>query len=248
MDCNTARLFLHFSRPQAGELEAAAVEGLDAHIGHCPNCAALVRDERRIEQHFGRAMRQVDVPDGLRERLLKRLATDRSDWYRRWAGHGVRVVAAAAVLLLLVWGWSRYRIETRPVLDVSGFANFVRYQSVRPGNWDEVENDFAEKMDVKIEAPRELNSAHLSHYGLAPLPGHKGIVVPVLLFEAGAKRAICYIVADKRFKLDPLNFEEEQHGYERKLRVGKSPSGHFAYLLLYTGESSDWVWPEPKSS
>ena len=85
MDCKTARLLSDFARPQdLGRADAAAFEG---HIADCPECAAVVGAERRLDQRLGEAMRHVPVPEGLRGRLLDRLAAERRGWYRRRLPH-----------------------------------------------------------------------------------------------------------------------------------------------------------------
>src|SRR5438067_12236471 len=99
MDCKTARLLLDFARPRAPEVEPDDADALDRHLADCPACAALAGDERRLDDALGRAMRQVAVPDRLRQQVLNRLEADRAEWYRRWYGHGLRAVLAASLLV-----------------------------------------------------------------------------------------------------------------------------------------------------
>src|SRR5262245_13853267 len=98
MDCNTARLLLDFARP--GDLDAAEAGDLERHLADCPDCGPPARAGRALDRHLGRAVRRVEVPEGLRGRLLARLEADRGDLHRRWAGHGLRAAAAAAAVLL----------------------------------------------------------------------------------------------------------------------------------------------------
>src|SRR5947199_10073810 len=103
MDCKTARLLLDFDRPGAADLERADADALEGHLAGCPQCDALAHSERQLDATLGRAMRQVEVPDGLRAQLLARLEAERGAWYRRWYGHGFRALAAAAAVLVLLW-------------------------------------------------------------------------------------------------------------------------------------------------
>ena len=83
MDCKTARLLLDFARPLCPELDTADAEALHSHLAECPECGPFAAGERRIDGHFGRAVRDVPVPEHLRDRLVKRLAVERDAWYRR---------------------------------------------------------------------------------------------------------------------------------------------------------------------
>src|SRR5262245_10465360 len=103
MDCRNARLLLEFARPLTAELDAGEAEALQGHLADCPECGALAREERRLDEHLGRAVRDVPVPEGLRDRLLARLATERDAWFRRWLLRAVGVAAGIALAVWLVW-------------------------------------------------------------------------------------------------------------------------------------------------
>src|SRR5947209_6413570 len=104
MDCRTARLLLDFARPLSTELEASEAEALHCHLADCSQCGALAQVERQADERLGQAVRDVPVPDGLRQRLLSRLAIERDAWYRRWL---MRATGIAAAITLAVWlGWS----------------------------------------------------------------------------------------------------------------------------------------------
>ena len=104
MDCSTARLFLDFNRPGGRRPRRFRRRGTRTSPGACTECNALARADRRLDHHLGRAMRAVELPAGLRDEILHRLEAERGDWYRRWFGYAARGVAAAAVLLAVVWG------------------------------------------------------------------------------------------------------------------------------------------------
>src|SRR4051794_21457191 len=101
MDCKTARQLLPFARPRAAELEAPAAEARERPRGECRECEALARAGQRLDEPLGRAVRRLEVPPLLRDQLLARLEAERGAWYRRRYGHGIRLLAAAAAVLLL---------------------------------------------------------------------------------------------------------------------------------------------------
>src|SRR5262245_49873352 len=99
MDCTSARLLLQYGTAQGWELAVPEREDLDAHLAGCPLCRALAEDEARLDAHLGRAVRDVPVPPGLRERLLAAVAPPPAKPRRRWArrvGWGVGLAAAAS--------------------------------------------------------------------------------------------------------------------------------------------------------
>jgi hypothetical protein len=199
MDCKNARLLLEFARPGGSELEEADSEALQRHLAECPECAAVAHDERRADEHLGRAMRAVPVPAGLRERVLKRLSVERDAWYRRWL---VRWVAAAAVLLAAGWLGYYYWFGQLPVID----GNLAHWQAnKRAFSAKEVEEAFHQDFDVTMKAPPDFNYHLLRSYGMGNFQGHQ---VPQLLFIApGANDhqpplAMVYVLSGRQFDLE----------------------------------------------
>src|SRR5579859_7283061 len=99
MDCKTARFFLHFYRPDTGDLDGPEVEELENHLAHCTECNALASGQRRLDQHLGRAMRAIEVPPRLRADVLDALTQQRRAWQRRWLRRATPAAVAAALLL-----------------------------------------------------------------------------------------------------------------------------------------------------
>jgi hypothetical protein len=247
MDCKTAQLFLEFARPQADELAAEDLRALDDHLASCPDCGAMANNERRIDDHLGRAMRAVEVPDRLREHLLLRLEAERGDWYKRWAGHGLRVAIAAAACLLLVvggvYGYSQYRYWNRPALDADViYKNTVQRQQL-PLNRAEIEESFKD-MGRETVLP-DLNYGYLTAHGIALFQGAK---VPQLVFnrdeDGKHDHAIVSVVSDQQFKLKDLaaNYQSPG-GYKYNVSILHQPGAAFAYVIVYTGDSYDWLNP-----
>lgn len=246
MDCSTARLFLQLSRPEGNELQDAEAAELEAHLAVCTVCNHLAQDQARLDDHLGRAMRAVEVPRGLQEQLLHRLAAEQADRHRRWVAHIGRSLAAAAAILLLVWGWNYLYAPGKPVIaadDVLHGGNLTRAGS------EERANDQLRLLRTVTGAPSFVNYAYLKGgAALAILPGtehlKKPIEVPQLIFIDGPREAFVYCVPRDKFEIQDL--ENPSHGYTYKLDVyspeDEFEDARFVYFILHTGGNwSQWL-------
>ena len=59
------------------ELRTLLLSGLQQHLDKCPDCACLAQADRRLDETLGKVMRDVPVPAGLKQSVMKRLATQR---------------------------------------------------------------------------------------------------------------------------------------------------------------------------
>ncbi len=225
MDCKTARLLLNFDRARP-ELDRPEADALAAHLADCPECLSISQSERNIDAHLGRAIRDVSVPDGLRDRLLSRLADDRRLAFRRQWVRGA--VAVAAAVLVAVLGWWIFRpVPTQIDLHVeSERLNFP------PQNAQQVEEAFL-KQGVAVRVPAEFNYLLLAHFGQTQLQGR---LTPYLEFRSGAAFLRVYILDENRFDLAHL--ERNPEGPSGRVTVkwwGKSADGKFGYIIEHTG-------------
>jgi len=240
MDCKTAQLFLEFARPHASELAAEDTHALEDHLAQCPDCGLLARNERRLDDHVGKAMRAVEVPDRLRAHLLNRLDADRNDWYKRWAGHGLRTAVAVAACLLLVaggiFGWSQYRYWNRPALNGDVVWEHVHDNIVSPPERPEVEKSFKE-MGVVTVLP-DLNYRYLTAHGIATF---EGVHVPQLVFHRDENHAVVYVISDRQMKL--CDSYQSPGGYQYKVSILRQPGSSYSFVVVHTGETYDWLKP-----
>lgn len=233
MDCKTARLLLEFARPGSAELQGSEAEALENHLGSCADCDALARTERELDNHVGRAVRDVPVPDRLRGRVLERVRTERRKRRRGVLAWGARAAVAAAVLVLAAWGifsWHRGRL---PDVDVSvaHLHDFV----IQSADREKVEEWFREDYNVTISAPASFNYGLLKSFNLVPYQGKQ---VPALLFVHENHRARVYILSDKEFNLSSLDMVERSDSGGLTVEVWRpSANPQVAYLIVYTGNS-----------
>jgi hypothetical protein len=243
MDCKTARLLLDFARPQACELEPEEAGALENHLDRCPNCHGLARGERQLDDHLGKAMRQVEVPAGLREQLLARLEVDRGDWYRRRFAHAMRLAAAAAAILLLLWAaWHGLIGRSKTPIDPEQVAFAVNSDAAKDARAKLQEA--LKRMGVETSLSPNLDY-HLviAPPGRAELPGCPGQTVPMLVFARDGRHATVYLVPAEQLSVDaPLAIGSATV----KVEVLPSAGEPYTYLVVHEGDNLDWLrLPEP---
>jgi predicted anti-sigma-YlaC factor YlaD len=245
MDCRTARHLLEFTRPGGADLDRADQADLERHLADCPDCDGLARAERRADDHLGRAVRDVPVPHGLRERLLRRLAEEREAWYRRWLARGLRTAAAAAAVVLIAWfaltSWRKHHL---PRYDEATLASAVLEQhSVAPPNRDDAEAFFRDK-GFLTAAPAEFDYRYLFGYHIQDdfrIGGdsrrHRVPCLEFVRIDEGrqtAQLARVYVLLGDRFNLRGLPEEYKSPSGDR-YRVQVWHRGKYAYVVVYTG-------------
>jgi hypothetical protein len=230
MDCKTARLLLAFDRPlPAPELEAGEAERLHEHLAECPECGSAAQTERQVDQHLGRAMRAIPVPDGLRHRLLTRLEGERRGWYRRRVWAPAAAAAAAAVLLAVWFGLGPHHPLPRPDLDYHALTQQFGSPPDRVQEW------FYETYHVKTTVPPQLDYNLLAFYDLANFQGQR---VPLLYFIRGEFTARVYVLSDQQFDLTDLK-TDKMPGYPVVV-LDDPRNPHVRYVAIYTSEQLDW--------
>lgn len=232
MDCSNARLLLAFARPRANELPHSDAAELRHHLDTCTECATHAGGERRTDEHLGRAVRDVPLPTGLKNRLLDRLNRQRGLAHRRWAAAAAGLSVAAALLL----GFALWAFLTGPPpvpVDIAVLGETVAVKTSNPTpEW--VEQWFAQTHRVSLVAPRtfgqhQLDYTLLMDYDLVTLPN--GRPAPKLLFVRGKERLVVYVLATRQFT--PTGTEEESLGWTAQLH--EAPEGPFNFLIFFTG-------------
>jgi hypothetical protein len=243
MDCKTARVLLDFHRPRVGELAPDEAIALERHLATCPECDAANRAERRLDDHFGRVMRDVPLPDHLRERLLTRLREERAAALRRKLAWGARALVAAAVLLLGVFVAWRLAGPKPVTLDPNALV-VEDFQKYNPRSAQQVQEAFRERYHIDMVAPALFDYGYLAEYEPATLQGKR---VAKLIFQrsqdqGGIVRARVYVLTADQFDLPALlaslpENRPEIESLDRRLRVLPSDKPDTIYLIIYEGDS-----------
>jgi hypothetical protein len=243
MDCKTAHLLLDFTRPTPTELEASEAEALENHLLDCSACARLARDERRLDEHVGQAMREVVVPLGLRERLIAGLQPQALPLPRRRFSRGAWSLAAAAALLLLALGGAYVAARPRSVdlaqLQDNAWAQF-NPQREQVDSWLHAGH-------FRVPAPGGFNYSLLTHYDVAHLDSRS---VPMLLFtfpkEGRVQQARVYLLDSRQFNLATLR--DAPPVFESGCVVDFIPhpsDPRFGYLVVHNADTVDSFFESP---
>ncbi|HEY7310149.1 MAG TPA: hypothetical protein VH643_12375 [Gemmataceae bacterium] len=247
MDCRTARLLLDFARPQALELQADDAGALQNHLDRCPDCHGLARGERQLDEHLGKAVRQVEIPAGLRDQLLSRLEAERGDWHRRRFAHAARltVVAAAAALLLGWAGWHWIVNRRPPPINPAQMVENFNERAIEEKRTQAEEA--LKRMGVDTPLPQlNYNLLLTCSPTLGELPGYPDQRVPLLVFVQNHHRAWVYVIAAHQV---PNNVPSPLGEGTYKLDIVTTEGEAYKFLVIHDGDSLEWLRPpEPAAT
>jgi hypothetical protein len=243
MDCKTAHLLLDFTRPTPTELETSEAEALENHLLDCSACARLARDERRLDEHVGQAMRDVSVPPGLRDRLIAGLQPQAVPLPQRRFSRGAWSLAAAAALLLLALGGAYLAARPRSPdivqLQDNAWAQF-NPQRQQVDSWLQAEH-------FRVPSPSGFNYSLLTHYDVTRLDSR---TVPMLLFtfpiEGRVQQARVYLLDSRQFNLAALR--DSPPLFESGCVVDFIPHPNdprFGYLVVHNAANVDAFFESP---
>jgi hypothetical protein len=232
MDCKTARQLLDFARPLCPEMETADAEALHSHLAECPECGPFAAQERRIDDHIGRAMRDVSVPEDFKQRLLNRLSKERDAWYWRRIRWGA---AAAVILLALAGAWYFW---PAPGLDLREIQQLAKASEKPLGDEAQIADWFRRIGGYEVKLPSDFKYDLLVDYGFANFQGR---TVPRLRFvqsnrlKQAPDYADVFVLGDDQFNLASLESQpdREESGTPkvRVLRLAGDP--HVVFIAVY---------------
>jgi hypothetical protein len=221
MECQDVRQLLAFLERKSEELDAAEGAALQKHLDACPDCAALAASERSADQAIGAALRNVAVPAGLKQQVLRRLAAQRggAPW-KRWA-----VGAAVAAMLLVAIGGA-WAFWPKPEFTVP----------VERSDWTQPEvQRYLNERGVTVPAPGKFKYGQLRQVDVVLIHGRP---VAKLTFERNdGALAIVFFVDTKQFTLN------EDDPSIRILPVD-GDEGRFKYLIRWQGGDINWLMQE----
>ncbi len=197
MQCQDVRSQLPFLLAAgADQLDADAQAALRSHLEKCPTCAAWLQRESRLDEHLGKALRDVVVPVGLKQRILSKLALQPRRIPRSW------MAAAACFLLALGMGgaWAFWPSPRLSIDDITSIADRGE-QHATP---EAVEAWFREHR-LTMAAPREYDYSYLQSLEVVEFKGRR---VPKLIFYrervGRATMAEVLVLSTAQFQLGDL--------------------------------------------
>ena len=238
MDCKTARLLLPLLNPRAQELPADLRQALESHVAECSSCNSLLAHTGRADRLIAAAMKDIEVPTGLDQRLLAGLRRERPAGRRTWplrhprAGRSLRRSCS-------------FRSGERSVIGWRGLCPWlILHLWTRLVLWKERPNRLPTfSPSVASVRARRRNFAITSWF---PPAGSysKEKVVPRLLFQGNAGQiAEVYILTNKDFDLKAsLPMSPAGSGnFTIELQCDDPNNPRVAYLVKYTGGPLDWL-------
>jgi hypothetical protein len=231
MDCQTARLLLPFLNPRAEQLPAEVAQSLEAHAHQCATCSGELQNSGREDRIVALAMKNVEVPSDLRQRIFTRLRSERIRRRRNWPVRHPRWAAAAALLFFCLAGalgywWQRPLpgVDMRALEDASSLA----------GSPDQLRALFEER-GIRAEPPHFFRFNFLVSCGWELFQGK---LVPRLLFEGNSGQiAEVFILNKKQFDLDAT-----PPGSANIMLLRDPGDDNVAYVIRYANGLPDWLF------
>ena len=237
MDCNHARLLLIFLRNSA-DLDVTEAEALAGHLKQCPDCDGWARQERRLDEALGKAMRAVPVPAGLQDRLLGRLEQDRS--VRRLRHIRIALATAASLVLAVGLGWYFWIGARLPVTLAAVDSEIGEKIAVNRENTPEKVEGWFRDQGLSMEVPVSLDFSLLFSYDTAHFMNRR---VAKLLYVSRGERdqagsvAEVYVFPDSQFDVSKLEKELPSPGSNHNLLSLRPENSRYFYLVVSTSAS-----------
>lgn len=209
MNCHEAQQLSAFARPGVAELDAADVAALERHLADCTECRSVFRSERRHDEALAQRFLAVPIPGGAHNRVIGRLRSDRTAWWR------TRLLGSAAVVIAIVLASTVWERSSRPTFDPNAVALAAYEQS---GQWrlaDEARMSverWLRGIDASLAAPAEWKYRYVTFLGRSDFEGVKS--VPTIVLSRGDATARIYVVRDNAFRnLDGYDLPIEEGGW-----------------------------------
>ena len=239
MDNQTARLMA--SLADRSELAPEDTAELNTFLAANPTTAADVAADRAFDAHIARSMKDVPIPEGLKGRLLDRVAIEKGAWYRQKAWS---LVGLAAALLVATGGILALRLSTAPDLDPA--VAIVPFDEHYQDPAGEI-NRFLARRGLSFEPARSFNMNMADRPVMAELQGRE---VPMIVFRNQTKNATAkvFIIRDTDFNWKNLpqdgSLVPSIYGQQVAL-VPHATRRDIAYLVVFTGDSLDLFLDKP---
>jgi len=228
MECRDAQFYLRLRRHAADELGADVTGALEGHLATCPACAADARAAASFDHAMASAMRAVPVPAGLRDQLVRHVASKQGAILRRKLYQAGALAAAALVFLVL--GISLIS-TTRPRPDTDALVRAADDQKNRP-------KEYTQKWLADQKLPNNLPwdfdyDNLLTNCGYDKVAGH---YVPVVTFRAPAGNGFAKVYIFRAGEFDPKGLQDAQASHFRAEVLLEQREFHgFNYVVVHSG-------------
>jgi hypothetical protein len=236
MDCTAAREYLDVASRRAGDDSelAAAME----HVRTCPACAEQVRSHQRFDDAVAMAMRDVAIPEGLKDRLLASvspatvvplppvLPSRRGS--RRWLG----VAACVASIAMAVGAWQFIAWQRRPrPFDLAKVREAIRdFIDPKTGQIDLSRFDkFDESFNAKALA-RWLESVDLKGINIDRRGGDDGAMTLVQIGRDPRSVAVLLMIPASRLLDAPALASQANVSYSPLVAHAVMRDGGYVYV------------------
>jgi hypothetical protein len=231
MDCHDAQLLLSFADRRCEEFDAAEREALQQHLDKCPDCSRLARADRQLDESLARVMRDVPVPLDMKQKIMTRLAAERSPVPWQGIKRGAIGLLVAAGMLAIIGGFVWWKSNNLPQITASDIEEMVNLNSET--SEARVEQYFNQKRGLNVHVPRRFNYEFLQHVEVVEFKGRR---VAKLTFSRTAPMAIAevLILSPQQFRLDGLQPNQIINAGNSTVRV--ESENDFVYLIFSRGD------------
>jgi hypothetical protein len=226
MDCRDAEFYLRLRHPGRDAFEPEVAAALERHLAGCPACAAADRALGGFDRAVAAVMRDVPVPDGLRDRLFTTAATRRGAVLRRKA---YRLAASAAAVLVTCGLAFGLYTATRPLPDLTERVQ-LGDELFQPQGGEQAIERFR-KAERLPALPEQFDPTLFVHAGTERVQGRD---VPVVVFRerTGPGFAKVYAFRGTAFSQKGVRDEQASHC---SAKAYPDPAAGVTYVVVFTG-------------
>ena len=240
MQCRDAEFYLRLRRHANDELGDDLIGDLDRHLAVCPECALASRYMLSFDRAVASAMRSVDIPTGLRDRLLTQVMVQQGTRVRRVA---YRMTAlAASLLLVLGLGYGMFS-ASRPKLDTDALVRGLDEQIQDP---ERMIQQWLLARHFSDQLPLPFNPDLLISLGNEQVQGRE---VPVIVFGARGERGFAKVYLFRTngdFNIDSQSLRDAQASHTRAIVTKLPQAPGVVYVVVYTGHDlQQFLQPGP---
>lgn len=226
MECHDARQLLALLRREPAQVESAEVEAVERHVELCPACQTWNASEAVFDAAVAKAMRDVAIPAGLKDRVVARLS--RSPSSRR-----VVPWAAAASLLIAVTSLGLFfTLRPEPIQ----LESFVYQLDDEPTSHPHSVQKYFADLGYPITPPADFDYDLLTSYKPAYFQGR---MVPRLTFQVRQRTGDLAVAHVYCLSTGHFQFDEENETFwsspERRRQITVLRAEGEVYVAVCTG-------------